>query len=58
LKDAGAKPLFVFIPVNGYWYDYNGYPEERHQQYYDKMQQVLKADNVDYVDFTDHEYVP
>ncbi|KAB0444462.1 D-alanyl-lipoteichoic acid biosynthesis protein DltD [Lysinibacillus fusiformis] len=58
LKDAGAKPLFVSIPVNGYWYDYNGYPKERRQQYYEKMAQLLKDANVDYVDFTDHEYDP
>ncbi|MEK8199535.1 D-alanyl-lipoteichoic acid biosynthesis protein DltD [Lysinibacillus sp. FSL M8-0134] len=58
LKDAGAKPLFVSIPVNGYWYDYNGYPEERRHQYYDKMAQVLKDADVSYVDFTDHEYDP
>ncbi|QSB10866.1 D-alanyl-lipoteichoic acid biosynthesis protein DltD [Lysinibacillus fusiformis] len=58
LKDAGAKPLFVSIPVNGYWYDYNGYPEERRQKYYDKMEQVLQDANVAYVDFSDHEYDP
>lgn len=58
LKDAGAKPLFVSIPVNGYWYDYNGYSKERRQQYYEKMAQLLKDANVDYVDFTDHEYDP
>ncbi|QTD41868.1 D-alanyl-lipoteichoic acid biosynthesis protein DltD [Sporosarcina sp. Te-1] len=58
LKDAGAKPLFVSIPVNGYWYDYNEYPEERRQKYYDKMKQVLTEADVDFVDFTDHEYDP
>ncbi|UZN01182.1 D-alanyl-lipoteichoic acid biosynthesis protein DltD [Lysinibacillus sp. MHQ-1] len=58
LKDAGAKPLFISIPVNGYWYDYNGYPKERRQQYYEKMAQLLKDADVDYVDFTDHEYDP
>lgn len=58
LKDAGAKPLFVSIPVNGYWYDYNGYPKDRRQKYYDKMKQILTDADVAYVDFTEHEYDP
>lgn len=58
LKDAGAKPLFVSIPVNGYWYDYGDYPQERRQQYYNKMEQLLTVADVPYVDFTDHEYDP
>ncbi|QDQ00040.1 D-alanyl-lipoteichoic acid biosynthesis protein DltD [Lysinibacillus fusiformis] len=58
LKDAGAKPLFVSIPVNGRWYDYGDYPKDRRQEYYKKMEQVLTAADVPYVDFTDHEYDP
>jgi len=58
LKDAGAKPLFVSIPVNGHWYDYTEYPEERRQKYYDKMEQILTDNDVPFVDFTDHDYDP
>jgi len=29
LKEAGAKPLFVIIPVNGAYYDYTGFPSKR-----------------------------
>ncbi len=58
LKDAGAKPLFISIPVNGYWYDYNEYPQKRREKYYEKMEQVLTNANVPYVDFSDHEYDP
>ncbi|MFJ7731914.1 D-alanyl-lipoteichoic acid biosynthesis protein DltD [Lysinibacillus sp. NPDC097231] len=58
LKDAGAKPLFISIPVNGYWYDYNEYPQERRQKYYEKMEQVLTDADVQYVDFSAHEYDP
>jgi len=58
LKDADAKPLFISIPVNGYWYDYNEYPQERRQKYYEKIEQVLTNANVPYVDFSDHEYDP
>lgn len=28
LKDAGAEPMFVTIPVNGKWYDYTGFPKK------------------------------
>lgn len=58
LKDAGAIPLFVSIPVNGRWYDYGEHPAERRQQYYQKMEQILIDADVSYVDFTDHEYDP
>ncbi len=58
LKDAGAKPLFVSIPVNGRWYDYAQYPQDRRQAYYKKMEQVLTTADVPYVDFSDHEYDP
>jgi len=58
LKDAGAKPLFVSIPVNGHWYDYTEYPEERRQKYYDKMEQILTDNEVPFVDFSDHDYDP
>ena len=29
LKDSGAKPLFIIVPVHGKWYDYLGFPEAR-----------------------------
>lgn len=58
LKDAGAKPLFVSIPVNGKWYDYGGFPKERREAYYKKMRQTLEASGFPYVDYSDHEYDP
>lgn len=58
LKDAGAKPLFVTIPVNGHWYDYTEYPEERREKYYKKMDQILTDNDVPFVDFSGHDYDP
>ncbi|MEY9973862.1 D-alanine transfer protein [Lysinibacillus sp. RC46] len=58
LKDAGAKPLFVSIPVNGHWYDYTEYPADRREKYYEKMDQILTKNDVPYVDFSGHDYDP
>ncbi|MEB2280594.1 D-alanyl-lipoteichoic acid biosynthesis protein DltD [Lysinibacillus xylanilyticus] len=58
LKDAGAKPLFVSIPVNGHWYDYTEYPADRRDKYYAKMNQILTDNGVPFVDFSSHDYDP
>ncbi|MFJ3389182.1 MULTISPECIES: D-alanyl-lipoteichoic acid biosynthesis protein DltD [unclassified Lysinibacillus] len=58
LKDAGAKPLFISIPVNGHWYDYTEYPADRRDKYYAKMNQILTDNGVPFVDFSSHDYDP
>lgn len=56
LKDAGAKPLFVSIPMNAKWYDYAGYPKEKRQKYYKKIRTIIKQANYPLVDYSSHEY--
>ncbi|MFF3103528.1 D-alanyl-lipoteichoic acid biosynthesis protein DltD [Viridibacillus arvi] len=58
LKDAGAKPMFVSIPVNGKWYDYAGFPQERRQEYYAKINKQVQSTGFPLVDFTGYEYEP
>ncbi len=58
LKDAGAKPLFISIPMNGKWYDYAGYPKERRQAYYNKIDTILHDENLPIIDYSKHEYDP
>lgn len=58
LKDAGAKPMFVSIPVNGKWYDYAGFPQERRQEYYAKINKQVQSAGFPLVDFTGYEYEP
>ncbi|ETT88333.1 D-alanyl-lipoteichoic acid biosynthesis protein DltD [Viridibacillus sp. FSL R5-0477] len=58
LKDAGAKPMFVSIPVNGKWYDYAGFPKERREEYYAKINKQVQNAGFPLVDFTGYEYEP
>lgn len=31
------EPLIVIVPVNGYYYDFTGFPKEARQNYYEKF---------------------
>lgn len=57
-EDAGAKPLFVSIPMNAKWYDYVGFGEAKRDAYYEKMTQFLNDSGQSYVDFSSHEKDP
>ncbi|VXB88928.1 putative D-alanine from undecaprenylphosphate to the polyglycerolphosphate chain for lipoteichoic acid and wall teichoic acid synthesis [Bacillus altitudinis] len=58
LKQAGAKPLFVTIPVNGKWYDYTGFPKEGRTDYYQKINRQIRDNGYEVADLTSHEYDP
>lgn len=58
LKEAGAKPLFVIIPVNGAYYDYTGFPQKGRQDYYNRIKQQISESGFTYADYSDHEYDP
>ncbi|CAG9611615.1 Protein DltD [Bacillus rhizoplanae] len=56
LKQQHAKPLFISVPVNGPWYDYAGFPKERRDVYYKKINDQIKKAGFPVADFSDHEY--
>ncbi|MFP9202670.1 D-alanyl-lipoteichoic acid biosynthesis protein DltD, partial [Enterococcus faecalis] len=58
LKDAGAEPMFVTIPVNGKWYDYTGFPKKGRTDYYKKVNKQIRAKGFQVADFSGHEYDP
>lgn len=58
LKQAGAEPLFVVIPVNGYYYDFTGFPKEGRDSYYTRIKKQISDNGFQYADFSDHEYDP
>jgi len=58
LKEAGAKPLFISVPVNGKWYDYAGFPKEGRTKYYQKVKKQIKDEGFPIVDLSSHEYDP
>lgn len=58
LKESGAKPLFISIPVNGRWYDYTGFPKIGRTTYYKRIKKQIEAEGFQIADFSGHEYDP
>ncbi|MGE8202985.1 D-alanyl-lipoteichoic acid biosynthesis protein DltD [Heyndrickxia sp. NPDC080065] len=58
LKEKGAKPLFISLPVNGKWYDYTGFPKDGRNKYYKKIKKQVLAAGFPIADFSGHEYDP
>ena len=56
LKEAGAKPLFVSVPVNGYWSDYTGFPAKGRTDYYVKVKKQVEKNGFPVLDLSSHEY--
>ncbi|NLI93393.1 MAG: D-alanyl-lipoteichoic acid biosynthesis protein DltD [Peptococcaceae bacterium] len=55
-KELEMKPLFVSVPVNGWWYDYCGFPRNDREQYYAKIRQMISSYGFELADFSGHEY--
>ena len=55
-QDLGIRPLIVMLPVNGYWYDYTGFPKEARADYYQKIRSTVSEYNASLADFSDQEY--
>ncbi|MDP4161797.1 MAG: D-alanyl-lipoteichoic acid biosynthesis protein DltD [Bacillota bacterium] len=58
LKESGAKPLFISVPVNGKWYDYVGFPKKGRTAYYTKIKKQIETAGFPVADFSNHEYDP
>jgi D-alanine transfer protein len=58
LKESGAQPLFISVPVNGKWYDYTGFPKEGRTAYYERIKKQIEAEGFQIADFSGHEYDP
>ncbi|MFD4706347.1 D-alanyl-lipoteichoic acid biosynthesis protein DltD [Gottfriedia sp. NPDC058432] len=56
LKSAGAKPLFISVPVNGYFYDYIGFKKEERTLYYKKVSKEIRDAGFEVEDLSNHEY--
>jgi len=58
LKQSGAEPLFISVPVNGKWYDYTGFPKEGRTAYYERIKKQIESEGFQIADFSNHEYDP
>ena len=56
LKEAKAKPLFISIPVNGYWYDYSNVSKRGRHIYYQKVKNQIEKAGFPVADYSGHEY--
>ena len=56
LKDEGAKPIFIIQPVNGFWYDFTGFPKYERQKYYTQVRAMCAQYGYALADFSGHEY--
>ncbi len=57
-KELNLDVMMINVPVNGYWYDYVGFPKVERQKYYEKIRELAKEKNVELLDLTEHEYTP
>lgn len=57
-KETGLDVMLINIPVNGYWYDYTGFPKEDRQQYYQNIRDIVAEYGVALLDLSEHEYTP
>jgi len=56
LKSSGAKPLFISLPVNGYFYDYTGFDKAKREVYYNKVRNQIEKNGFEVADLSGHEY--
>ena len=55
-RDMDIKPLLVILPVNGYYYDYTGFPQTARETYYSNIRNLADAYNAQLADFSADEY--
>lgn len=55
-RELEIEPMLVIVPVNGYYYDYTGFPKEAREKYYAKVRAVAAEYGAKVADFSDQEY--
>ncbi|PAE21280.1 D-alanyl-lipoteichoic acid biosynthesis protein DltD [Bacillus sp. 7504-2] len=58
LKESGAEPLFILVPVHGKFYDYTGFPNKGRTDFYKKIKKEIEQEGFQVADLTNHEYDP
>ena len=57
-KELEITPMLSSVPVNGFWYDYIGFPKADRQQYYQNLRDIAAEYEVELLDLSEHEYTP
>lgn len=55
-RELGIEPMIVVVPVNGYYYDFTGFPKEARAAYYAKVKGIAEEYGAKVADFSDQEY--
>jgi D-alanine transfer protein len=55
LRDLGAEPLILSMPLNAAYYDYLGTPVSVRRVYYEKLRELARTYAVPVIDFEDHD---
>lgn len=55
-KELDLEPLVIALPVNGYWYDYTGFPAHTRTKYYDNIREITNEYGVQMVDLSDKQF--
>jgi D-alanine transfer protein len=55
LKELGAKPLLLSMPIHGGWYDQCGVTHNVRRAYYQKLRELGASYHTPVVDFADHD---
>lgn len=54
--DLDIKPYVIMQPVNGWYYDYLGFGQEKRSDYYNMINSLCKEKNIDVLDLREYEY--
>ena len=55
-QELGIEPMLIILPVNGYYYDFTGFPKTARQGYYENIRGVAAEFGARTADFSDQEY--
>ncbi len=57
-RQENVDICLVLLPVNGYWYDYTGFPREGRQQFVKKVENIAQEYNVETCNLFNEGYTP
>lgn len=57
-KELGFEVNLIMIPLQGYWADYTGISKDSINEYYDKIKEIAKENQVQLTDYSMYSYKP
>lgn len=57
-NELNIKPYVIFMPTNGFYYDYIGLTENKRLAFYNRLAELADKYRINYLDLRDKEYEP